>query len=75
MKRLLLICCTASVAAALAACGEREQTASGRKSDKVAWQGAQNPYVAPGWTAGDRASWEEQLRNRAQAQNEYTKVP
>lgn len=58
----------------LAACGEREQTANLRKSDTVAWQGAQNPYGAPGWKSGDRTSWEEQMRTRAQAQNEYHRV-
>lgn len=58
----------------LAACGEREQTANPRRSDTVAWQGAENPYAAPGWKAGDRTSWEEQIRTRAQAQNEYHRV-
>ena len=27
-----------------------------------------------GWKAGDRASWEEQLRSRAQGQNDYAKT-
>ena len=58
----------------LAGCTEQPQTANPRKSDTVAWQGADNPYGAPGWKAGDKANWEEQIRMRAQAQNEYTKT-
>jgi hypothetical protein len=30
--------------------------------------------VAPGWKAGDRTSLEQQLRSRAQPQNEYTRI-
>ena len=64
------------VVLALSSCAEREQTAQAqpRRPDTVAWQGAENPYSAPGWKAGDRTSWEEQMRNRAQAQNEYRRV-
>ncbi len=31
-------------------------------------------YAAPGWKGGDQASWEEQMRKRAQGQNEYTRT-
>ena len=58
----------------LAGCTEQPQTANPRQSDTMAWQGASNPYGAPGWKAGDKASWEEQIRTRAQAQNDYMKV-
>lgn len=72
-----------SVAAlAIAGCGEREQTAGqggARKSDAKAWQGAQagpGAYAAAGWKAGDKDSWEAQLKTRAQqGQNEYTRAP
>jgi hypothetical protein len=30
--------------------------------------------VVQGWTAGDKATWENQLRSRIQAQDEYVKV-
>jgi hypothetical protein len=62
------------VALALAACGERAQTvASGseKKADVPGWQPGNSAYLAPGWTPGDRTSWEAQLRNRAQAQNDF----
>jgi hypothetical protein len=45
-----------------------------RSADTKSWQAAQNGYVAPGWNPGDARSWEEHLRNRAQRQNEYTRV-
>lgn len=65
-------------AVALAACGEKPQTAGqpgARKADAKAWEGAQNgAYTASGWKAGDQASWETQLKTRAQqGQNEYSR--
>jgi hypothetical protein len=57
--------------AGLAACTEQPQTATQRKSDEKIWAGTDNAFAAPGWKSGDQASWEEQLRKRAQAQNEY----
>jgi hypothetical protein len=59
---------------ALSACGEKPQTL--RKADSKSWDAAQNAYVDPGWKPGDQASWEEQMRNRAQyGQNEYQRSP
>jgi hypothetical protein len=71
--RLSILSC---VAALVIACGEKPQTtnAAVKKSDAQSWQGADNPYVAPGWKEGDRISWEEQLRTRTQTQNEYVKI-
>ena len=63
-------------ALALAGCGERDQTASGIKSDGQLFQGTNRPYVVGGWKPGDRKSWEEQLKVRTvQGQNDYAKVP
>ncbi|HMM84229.1 MAG: hypothetical protein ACLGIT_09225 [Gammaproteobacteria bacterium] len=62
-------------AAALAACGDAATTDSAaRKSDVPAWRGADNPYVTEGWKAGDEASWQQQMRARVQAQNEYARA-
>lgn len=59
----------------LAACGEKPQTAAGVKSDAAAFQGADNKFVAPGWKPGDKTSWEQGLKARAQnTQNEYSKT-
>jgi hypothetical protein len=46
----------------------------GRASDVAAWQGAQDPFVVPGWKPGDKASWESELQKRAQGQNEYVRI-
>jgi hypothetical protein len=60
---------------ALVACGERPQTASGGKSHVGAFMGADNQFVAPGWKPGDKTSWEQGLKARAQnSQNEYSKT-
>jgi hypothetical protein len=59
----------------LVACGERPQTASGGKNDVNAFKGADNQFVAPGWKPGDKTSWEQGLKARAQnTQNEYSKT-
>lgn len=73
MKRTLLL--MVLLTAALAACGERDQSlAAGRKADTKPWQAAQTPYTVKGWTAGDKTTWETQMRTRNQTQNEYVKV-
>jgi hypothetical protein len=63
---------------ALAACGDKAQTASGVKSDTASFQGvtgAGNAYNAPGWKPGDKTAWEQQLKTRLQnGQNEYNRV-
>ena len=67
----------ASVAAvlALAACGEQPQIANRVKQDTAVFQGTGMPYQAAGWKAGDRNSWEQQLKVRTQnGQNEYVKA-
>ena len=60
----------------LAACSEKPQTVKHavKKSDAPAWQGADDPFVASGWKAGDKTSWEEQIRARARGQNEYVRI-
>jgi hypothetical protein len=57
----------------LAGCGERDQSlaSSKRKADTPAWQSDTSSFAAPGYAPGDRGAWEQQLRNRAQAQNDF----
>ena len=72
MQRTLM---AAAALLALGACGEQPQTATGIKSDSPAFQGTSMPYQAGGWKAGDRGSWEQQLKVRTQnGQNDYAKV-
>ncbi|MEP7296738.1 MAG: hypothetical protein ABI702_11165 [Burkholderiales bacterium] len=66
--------------AALAACGEKAQvsdTAASRKSDEQAWavsKTAEPAFAARGWqSSGDKAAWEQQIRQRGQAQNDYAR--
>ena len=61
-------------AAALAGCAEKEQTASGIKSDAPAWKGTGMPYATHTWKQGDKASWEQNLKTRNQKQNEYARI-
>lgn len=74
MRPLLMTAVVASLAL-LAACGEKPQTLSGVKGDVAAYQGVENQFAAPGWKAGDKTSWEQSLKARAQnTQNEYAKT-
>lgn len=76
MIRTALILAVAAFAAA--GCADREQTASGIKSDAAPFQGTskQPPFMAAGWKQGDRAAWEQQLKVRTvNGQNDYVKVP
>ena len=64
---------------AMAACGEKSQTldtGARRSSDATAWSvsdAAEPAFAAPGWKAGDKTAWEEQIRKRNQAQNDYAR--
>ena len=63
-----------TVAVLLAGCGERVQTipvGADKKVDAKGFEIADNGYVAPGWTPGNEASWDTQLKKRAQAQNDF----
>ncbi len=72
MQRISLILLSV---AALTACGEKAQTL-GTKNDATAYSGATNSFVEAGWTAGDKTSWEQHLRARAQyGQNDNTRAP
>ena len=72
MKQLMVILL---LAASVSACGERDQSLGAtRKFDSQSWQAAPTAYAAKGWTGGEKAVWETQLRTRAQTQNEYAKV-
>ena len=61
-----------------AACTEREQSLYQGKvqNGEPAYKGTGvSAFTAPGWTPGDRNSWEQELKTRAQqGQNEYNRV-
>lgn len=61
----------------LAACGETRQDKAGVGSDKPAVAGTGVAvYTDPGWKAGDKASWSNHLKARAQyGQNDHARAP
>ncbi len=76
MNRTLGITGLLALALAAAACSDKPQTAGAGKKDAEPWAGGgAAAYAAPGWKAGDQGSWESQMHARAQAQNEYNRVP
>ncbi|HEX7649484.1 MAG TPA: hypothetical protein VF450_18950 [Noviherbaspirillum sp.] len=75
--RTLLILGLGLAAAAIAGCGEVDQSMSAantNRGDEPAYKGAKDPFVAKGWTPGDKGSWETQMRTRSLTQNEYNKT-
>ena len=75
MTRFLMLISALVTLGSLSACGEKPQTLGNMKNDVEPFHGAQNNYVAPGWKPGDKASWEQALKVRAQNnQNEYSKT-
>jgi len=45
-----------------------------KKPDIAAYQGTDNAFAQKDWKRGDQASWEQQMRNRSQGQNEYSRT-
>ena len=62
--------------AALIACGDKQQTSATPTKDATPYSGTGvASFTAPGWKAGDKVAWEQQLKARMQnSQNEYSKV-
>ena len=64
----------------LAGCMEVEQNTTASKAGKYQGKPDTTPWsneplaMGPKWTKGDRASWEEQIRNRQQRQNEDRRI-
>ncbi|MDP1901935.1 MAG: hypothetical protein Q8K96_16000 [Rubrivivax sp.] len=74
MKRTAVVAAAAALCLGLVACGEKPQTVSRPKAIAPAYSGPASAYTAAGWKPGDEASWKEQLRTRAQAQDEYSRA-
>jgi hypothetical protein len=76
MRNTLMILGLVAAAAALSACGEQPQEMGGTRSDAAPYTGVgKSQYQQPGWKVGDKASWEQQLKSRAQyGMNDYSRV-
>jgi hypothetical protein len=77
-QRTLSLSAVALALLGLTACAERPQEMgrSGVKQDGAPYTGVgSSQYAQSGWKAGDRNSWEQQLKARAQyGQNDYTRM-
>ena len=76
MRSTLTLTLLAS-ALVLAACGEKAQDRAGTRSDKPAQVGTGvAAFTDAGWTAGDKASWANHLRTRANyGMNDHQRAP
>lgn len=76
MRKTLTILGLLASAAVLSACGEKPQETTGVRQDTAPYTGVgKSQYQQPGWTVGDKTSWEQQLKSRAQyGMNDYTRV-
>jgi transcription elongation factor len=57
------------------ACSEKAQGMGGIASDAAPYTGVgASQYAVPGWKAGDKTAWEQQLRVRSLGQNDYARA-
>lgn len=70
MKTSILL--TLAMAFLLVACTEKPQTLGEKRIDAPPYAGTGTPFMAAGWKAGDKNSWEQHLKVRTQrGQNDY----
>ena len=76
MRKMLFLSAVASVMV-LSACGEKPQDHAGGRGDKPAEAGTGvAAFTQSGWTAGDKASWANQLKARANyGMNDHQRAP
>ena len=72
IRRVVVLLAAASVAAALAGCGERPQVVN-YKQGKYQGKPDSPPYAAAPFN-GNKQQWENAVDTRAQAQNEYVRL-
>jgi outer membrane lipopolysaccharide assembly protein LptE/RlpB len=74
--RHITLCLAAAAVLTLSACGEKPQGMGGVKSDQPPYAGVgSSQYANKSWKAGDKTSWEQQLKARGQyGQNEYSRT-
>lgn len=84
MRLPIAILAAVLAASLLAACGEREQVAEGKrtyqgKRDTKAWENEPLGYVGnlnhgSTWNKGDETGWEKSIKARQLTQNEYERI-
>ena len=77
MRSTLMFSAAVAAVLTLTACGEKLQDKMGIRSDKPAQAGTGvAAFTAPGWTAGDQASWSNHLKARANyGMNDHQRAP
>lgn len=77
MQSTLITASLVTAALALSACSEKPQDKTGIRSDQPAQAGTGvAAFTAPGWTAGDQASWSNHLKARANyGMNDHQRAP
>jgi hypothetical protein len=78
MRRLVVCAAGLALAVGLVACGESEQVVvykQGKYSGKPDGKPWDNePLAGAKWTKGDKVSWEAEIKQRNQSQNEYKRI-
>ncbi|MEN9889698.1 MAG: hypothetical protein RL559_1735 [Pseudomonadota bacterium] len=76
MRKIFLLS-TVAGALALSACGEKPQDHAGIRTDKAPQVGTGvAAFTDAGWTAGDKASWSNHLKTRANyGMNDHQRAP
>lgn len=76
MRKLSMILLAMIATVTLSACADREQTAATPSKDAAPYSGTGvASFTAPGWKAGDKTAWEQQLKARMQnSQNDYSRM-
>jgi hypothetical protein len=71
-----IVALTVIAAAALVACGDKQQTSATPSKDAAPYAGTGvAAFTAPGWKSGDKTAWEQHLKARMMnSQNDYTKI-
>ncbi len=72
---LKAVMAAALLASVLAGCSQGQAT--GAKADQKSSETANNNFVdgqGKAWTSGDKATWQQQLKHRAQGQNDYVRA-
>jgi hypothetical protein len=77
MRKTLLTTGLLASVIALSACGEKPQDRVGVRNDQPAQAGTGvKAFTAPGWSAGDKAGWANQLKARANyGMNDHQRAP
>ena len=76
MKTSLKLVVLVSVALGLlSACKDEEQGFKASKRPDVApYMGANDGFMAKGWTPGNQVSWTQEINKRNQNQTEYSRI-